>query len=57
MGIAAAVLWLLTALAADPDQTRPLLVIYGVLGTWFAVDLVTAIVYTLAPKQRATAAR
>lgn len=52
VGIAAGILWLLTALVADPSRTRALLGIYPVLGIWFAVDLIWAISYTIWPKKQ-----
>lgn len=56
VGIAAGILWLLTALVEDPSRTSALVGIYPVLGIWFAVDLVWAISYTLGPKARPVAA-
>lgn len=51
VSIAAAILWLLNTLVNDPDSTNELQDIYSVLGIWFAIDLVWAISYTIAPKK------
>lgn len=55
VGIAAGLLWLLTALVDDPDRTNALLGIYPVLGIWWMIDLVWAISYTLAPRKQPAA--
>lgn len=52
VGIAAGVLWLLTALVEDPSRTSSLLGIYPVLGIWIIVDLVWAVSYTIWPRTR-----
>lgn len=52
VGIAAAILWLLTTLVDDPSRTDALMSIYPVLGIWFVIDLIWAISYTLWPKKQ-----
>lgn len=52
VGIAAGILWLLTALVDDPDRTNALLGIYPVLGIWWVIDLFWAISYSFWPKKR-----
>lgn len=51
-GIAAGILWLLTALVDDPGRTSALQGIYPILGIWLAIDLIWAISYTLRPKKQ-----
>lgn len=51
-GIAAGILWLLTALVDNPSRTNALTGIYPVLGIWYMIDLIWAISYTFWPKNR-----
>ena len=52
-GIAAAVLWLLTIIAAEGTNTAALTGTYRLLGVILAVELVWAISYTIWPKKMA----
>lgn len=52
VGIAAAILWLLMALVDDPGSTNELRGIYPILGIWFAIDILWAISYTVAPRKK-----
>lgn len=54
VGIAAGILWLLTALVDDPGRTSALMGFYPILGTWFMIDLIWAISYSFSPKKRPT---
>lgn len=56
-GIAAGILWLLTALVDDADRTSALMGIYPVLGIWYLIDLIWAISYTFSPKKQPAAAK
>jgi hypothetical protein len=51
LGIAAGILWLLIQLAADGSDTSALTGIFPVLGIVFAIDLIWAVSYTVAPKK------
>lgn len=51
-GLAAGILWFLTALVDDPDRTSALTGIYPVLGFWWTIDLVWAISHTISPKKQ-----
>lgn len=51
VGIAAATLWGLITLVGDPTRTDPLLGVVGMLGLWFAVDLVWAVAHTISPRR------
>lgn len=55
VGIAAAILWLLTVLVDDADRTRALLGVYPVLGIWWVIDLFEAVVNTFSPRKRPAA--
>ncbi|KQO07588.1 hypothetical protein ASF06_13440 [Agreia sp. Leaf244] len=51
LAIAASVLWLLIAIASDPQRSAALTSMFGILGIIAAVELVRAIGYTLWPKK------
>ena len=51
LAIAAGVLWLLIAIASDPQRSAALTSMFGILGIIAAVELVRAIGYTLWPKK------
>lgn len=51
-GIAAAILWLLIALADNPASATQLQRLIPVLAIWFTIDLIVAIIYTAAPKKK-----
>lgn len=52
VGIAAGILWSLTALVDDPSRTGVLQDIYPILGIWLVIDLIWAISYTVSPKKQ-----
>ncbi len=56
-GIAAAILWWLITLVGNASSTDELRGIYRILAIWFAIDLIWAISFTVAPKKKPASVR
>ena len=57
VGIAAAILWWLITIVGNTSSTDELLGIYRILAIWFAIDLIWAISFTVAPKNQPASVR